>query len=266
MADFPTAMVAPIETTSGVYLDAANPRPEHVPGPYDLGYALARIARFGGHGRATCSVAMHSIQVAALLRHRGADDRVVLAGLLHDAAEAFVGDVPSPVKRIIGNGYRKIEKRIAWAIAAAYGLDPGALDREDVHQADLAALAIEAARELPSAGAGWGLRDPHTVLLPNDVLADTLTAMGIDPVVLREGCRFEGPEMQDYAQAWGAAVLHLATITPESTIGPQCPVEDNIGPVAYRCLGITGHRDDCHFAHELYRESSLDQAVEGPTA
>jgi hypothetical protein len=60
--------------------------------------ALSRVPRYGGHFGAY-SVAEHSVRVAWALRDNGFDDETVLAGLIHDAHEAYPpGDVPSPVK------------------------------------------------------------------------------------------------------------------------------------------------------------------------
>lgn len=88
-------------TASGIRIDLMCPRPEDVILP-DLAHALARICRYTGHVRAAhYSVAEHSCHVADHLTDQGSPDVVVRAGLLHDAHEAYTGDVASPIKRAL---------------------------------------------------------------------------------------------------------------------------------------------------------------------
>jgi hypothetical protein len=65
----------------------------------DIARALSHIARFGGHTPWHYSVAQHSILVAEELERTGYTYRA-LWGLLHDAAEAYIGDVVRPIKRM----------------------------------------------------------------------------------------------------------------------------------------------------------------------
>jgi 5'-deoxynucleotidase YfbR-like HD superfamily hydrolase len=136
-----------IRTYSGIQVPMLQPRPEHI-ALVDIARGLSMTARFNGHTRFFYSVAEHSVLVASLLRDWGHDRDVVLAGLMHDAAEAYLGDVTSPMKRAL----RQIEGRnvssydvmeITWmrAVAERFGLTQ--LEHSDVKRADLAMLDIE---------------------------------------------------------------------------------------------------------------------------
>lgn len=67
----------------------------------DIAHSLSRICRFNGHIEGFYSVAQHSIKVSERLKDLGYDERVQLCGLLHDAAEAYLGDIPTPVKKYL---------------------------------------------------------------------------------------------------------------------------------------------------------------------
>ena len=77
-----------------------NPRLEDI---YisDIAHALSLTCRFGGHCSVFYSVAEHSIIVGKILEDQGADPLTVLAGLLHDAEEAYLPDIPRPIKAVM---------------------------------------------------------------------------------------------------------------------------------------------------------------------
>ncbi len=77
----------------------------------DIGHALSMICRFGGQAREFYSVAQHSLLVAELAPQEFAFD-----ALLHDASEAYCGDMVRPLKNLLP-GYREIEEKIHRAIA-----------------------------------------------------------------------------------------------------------------------------------------------------
>ena len=64
----------------------------------DIAHALSLSCRFGGHGRFFYSVAEHCVLVSLLCEMEEADDTTCLAALLHDAEEAYLPDIPSPIK------------------------------------------------------------------------------------------------------------------------------------------------------------------------
>lgn len=117
---------------SGKTFDFTNPRPLTM---YEVAYALSNLCRFNGHCRGFYSVAQHSVMVSELVHPEFA-----LQGLLHDAVEAVVGDMTSPLKRLIP-GYREIENLCAKVILEGFGV-PAVLD-PSVCYADLVALATE---------------------------------------------------------------------------------------------------------------------------
>lgn len=115
--------------------------------PGDIAHALARICRFNGHCRTHYSVAQHSCMVADLVP--AADQ---LAALLHDATEAYVGDMVRPLKQLMPD-YREIEHRIWLAVCERFLIDP--ILPVSVKRADLVALATERRDLMPSQQAEW---------------------------------------------------------------------------------------------------------------
>lgn len=102
----------------------------------DIAHALSRICRFNGHTKEHYSVAQHSVLVS-----RNVPNCVRREALLHDAAEAYIGDITSPLKRVLGETFKQIEKRIEQAVADHFGFDPRM--QSDVKISDLRALATE---------------------------------------------------------------------------------------------------------------------------
>lgn len=141
--------------------DLLNPTADMIR-PVDIAYALARICRFNGHTREHYSVAEHSIRVSALVppEHR-------LSALLHDAAEAYIGDVSSPLKAMLPE-YRAIEARIWSAICERFSI-PEELP-ECVKHADLVMLATERRDLMPWNPTPWdclsGIEPLATVIQP----------------------------------------------------------------------------------------------------
>jgi len=103
----------------------------------DIAHALSMVCRFGGHCARHYSVAEHSLLVAQMV-----PEEYKLSALLHDAAEAYLGDVVSPLKRIPQmDGYRQIERELESLIEEKYSVS-FAGDR-GIREADLKALYIE---------------------------------------------------------------------------------------------------------------------------
>lgn len=151
-----------IKTFSGITFDFLNPTPDMI-SMADIAHALSNICRFGGQAHEFYSVAQHSILVSDL------SHKYALEGLLHDASEAYLGDVVRPLKRLLPE-YQKIEKGVTKAIEAKYELRFEAY--EFVKVADTAALAIEGKRFMAGRDDEYGICN-----LPHDNVLMKLTAM-----------------------------------------------------------------------------------------
>jgi hypothetical protein len=162
-----------IETASGLYLDITAPDPAAI-SLEDIAHALAHTCRFGGHCRRFYSVAEHALIVSRRLAHQGHDVDVQLIGLHHDDAEAYIGDIPRPIKPLLRD-FAELENRVEAAIRQALDLPAPPYADRAIKDADMWALALEAHILLPSRGRGWicdGLYKHH----PGPALA-----IGLDP-------------------------------------------------------------------------------------
>lgn len=123
-----------ILTSTGLYFDLRSP--EHSEFRLiDIAHALAHTCRFAGHCSTFYSVAQHSVHVSELVPHEHK-----WSALLHDAAEAYIGDVSAPLKSLLPD-YRKIERNIEAHLFADLGVQipmPACVKR-----ADLVMLATE---------------------------------------------------------------------------------------------------------------------------
>lgn len=147
-----------MQTYTGRQFWPLDPRPEDVH-IEDIAHALAMLCRFGGHATAFYSVAQHSVLVSRIVSQEYA-----LVGLLHDAAEAYIGDMIRPLKH--GTKmyeYRRAEERVSGAIAERYDLPwdgLGMILGAAVTAADNVALATEARDVMGGQRAApWGLRE-----------------------------------------------------------------------------------------------------------
>lgn len=104
-----------IQTYTGKKFYPLAPRVEDID-IEDIAHALSNLCRFGGHSRWFYSVAQHSLLMSWLVPKEFA-----LWALLHDASEAYLVDVPRPIKGELG-GYREAEERLEHCIAERFGL------------------------------------------------------------------------------------------------------------------------------------------------
>lgn len=148
-----------IETVSGRKFHFLAPHPNEID-ITDIAHALSNICRFTGHTKRYYSVAQHSVHVASLL-----PPDLRLAGLLHDASEAYIADVASPVKPYL-DSYQEFERCIMEAIADKFNLPNGFHRLDAVVTADLKMLKKEAQEFMPSRGEDW-LSKVHGVEAPD---------------------------------------------------------------------------------------------------
>lgn len=146
-----------IRTYSGQDIDLRNLDVEKVK-LVDIAHSLSMQCRFSGHTRHFYSVAQHSVLVSYLV-----SPECALQGILHDAAEAYIGDITSPVKSML-IGIKEIEHDLLVSIGMKFGVDL-VNQHPEVKHADLVALATEKRDLMPAdKGMRWSMLDdiePH---------------------------------------------------------------------------------------------------------
>lgn len=134
-----------LATQSGNYFDFQTPENCHVR-IQDIALGLSNTCRFGGQIRTFYSVAEHSVKMSQIIAPQYA-----YIALMHDAAEAFTGDIPSPLKHLLPD-FQKIEARCEKRIQSIFKCGyptPAAADA--VKRADMAMLAAEKKQVLVNA-------------------------------------------------------------------------------------------------------------------
>lgn len=130
----------------------------------DIAHGLAYQCRFNGQTREFYSIAQHSLIVAALV-----PPPLRLAALLHDAAEAYLGDMVKPLKVLLPE-FARLEEQVTELIAQAFQIDFS--DYAPIKRADLVALATEKRDLMPHSTERWAYLDD---IAP---LPDAIVAMG----------------------------------------------------------------------------------------
>lgn len=120
----------------------------------DIAHSLAMQCRYAGHCIRFYSVAEHSVHVATWLQAQGEPRAVVLKGLLHDASEAYLVDVPRPVKPYLA-GYKEAEARVWREVCHWAGMSDAM--PEEVHYADNHILVDEMHQNMRQAPVPWSI-------------------------------------------------------------------------------------------------------------
>jgi uncharacterized protein len=135
-----------ISTRSGRRLYLHDPNPSQIL-IEDIAHGLAHQCRFNGQTNQFYSVAQHSVIVASIL-----PPPLKLAGLLHDAAEAYLGDIVQPLKTLLPE-FEAIETRFAQVIGQRFKVDLS--HHPEIKKADLIALATERRDLMPMEIVEW---------------------------------------------------------------------------------------------------------------
>lgn len=140
-------MSAIIETFSGNKIDLQFPQTDKI-SLVDIAHSLSQTCRFGGHSLQFYSVAEHAVRTSYLVPREHA-----LAALHHDSAEAYLCDIPGPLKKILGHYYESLTKEFDFIIDKALGTTYSNKSfQADIVRADDAMLAYEANKLLASKG------------------------------------------------------------------------------------------------------------------
>lgn len=165
----------PIETYSGTLVDPLDLDPKRIL-IEDIAHSLSLQCRYGGHCQEFYSVAQHSVLVALNL-----PIALQLTGLLHDASEAYLGDIISPLKEELA-AYRLAEEKTQikiWEKFCSGG--PNRLGLAMVKEVDTRLLLTEARQFMPSGGVDWR---PGT--RPFDFQIESWTPWEAEETFLRE--------------------------------------------------------------------------------
>ena len=134
-----------MQTATGRKFWPMSPEPDEV-FIEDIAHSLSLQCRYAGHCLRFYSVAEHSVLIARHLAAKHAPE-VALWGLLHDASEAYLVDVPRPVKPYL-TGYKVAEAAVMEVVCQRFGLAPFDMPPE-VHDADERIIADELVNLVP---------------------------------------------------------------------------------------------------------------------
>lgn len=154
-----------ISTFTGKKVYPWAPKPEDIE-LLDIAIALSRTPRFRGHTREFYSVAQHCVIASYLVPKSDA-----LWALLHDAPEAYIGDLPKPLKQMLPD-WERADVLLTWAVCQRFGLEPEM--PESVIEVDRLLLVSEAEIHLEYHVDNWHrtlgvMPDPTLILDPMSI-------------------------------------------------------------------------------------------------
>jgi uncharacterized protein len=143
-----------LRTFTGRYVHPLNPTPDEID-IADISHSLSNQCRFSGHVSEFYSVGQHSVHVADEIMAATGDRRLALWGLLHDASEAYLVDLPKPLKMAAGFGefYRQAETDLMTCICFKFHLP--LKEPEIVRHYDKVLVCTEARDFMGRVGEPW---------------------------------------------------------------------------------------------------------------
>lgn len=186
-----------IKTVLGNYFPLAHPE-DYVYPIEEIAWALGKLNRFTGHTLRDYSVAEHCVKVSFYV-----PPHLALEGLMHDAEEAYYGDVSSPLKRLIGAKYKRLANRCNATIRKQYGLPKQ--ETPSVKEHDGLALRIENGKFMARAHTSHpdGFREQTMARWSN--LGPTMSSEdATDAFLLRFYDLISGPDLRGWAPIWVA--------------------------------------------------------------
>ena len=139
-----------VGTYSGIKFHFMKPKPSEV-NLVDICKALSQINRYGGHTEFPYSVGQHSLLICEKVASEGYSKKIQLYALMHDFAEAYLTDLPTPIKRELPH-YGEMEENIMNAIYKHFKIDkPTKFIQELVKYYDTAILESEVKTLCPNA-------------------------------------------------------------------------------------------------------------------
>lgn len=140
-----------IQTASGLKFPLLDPDPSVIL-IHDIAHSLSMLCRFNAQCLRPYSVAEHCVHVSYEIA-----PHLALIGLMHDTAEAYLGDVPGPLKGCLPF-FITIESQLIQAIGAKYGFaypEKGTPEARELKRADIQLLVDEKAVLMAPAPEPW---------------------------------------------------------------------------------------------------------------
>lgn len=144
-----------MQTATGKKFWPLDPRAEEVD-LQDIAHALSHQCRFAGHVAIPYTVGQHSVIIASMLAQQGYNENTQALGLMHDASEAYLVDLPRPVKYNVV-GYDELEEKLTNVILDFFDIKPTPEDWLAVKAAD-DSLCMTEARDLMGDPQDWALK------------------------------------------------------------------------------------------------------------
>jgi len=143
-----------LKTYTGKKVSILNPSEDDI-SLYDISHALSMQCRYNGHCSSFYSVAEHTVLGTSFMIKHDSSPAQIKAWLLHDATEAYVGDLIRPVKAHL-QGFKDIEEVFATVINRKYGVELSDDILETIHYVDNVMVAWEKRDLMKGSKETWG--------------------------------------------------------------------------------------------------------------